>query len=78
MQLAGLDLNLLIALDALFTEKSVTRAGARINLGQSADWDLATGSPDEIRALASQFGLTYYSESGQITHSLVTAIIGPD
>jgi LysR family nod box-dependent transcriptional activator len=36
MQLAGLDLNLLIVLDALFTEKSVTRAGERINLSQSA------------------------------------------
>ncbi|HKD09192.1 MAG TPA: LysR family transcriptional regulator [Bryobacteraceae bacterium] len=36
MQLAGLDLNLLIVLDALFTEKSVTRAGERIHLSQSA------------------------------------------
>ena len=30
------DLNLLIALDALLTEKSVTRAGARMHLSQSA------------------------------------------
>jgi DNA-binding transcriptional LysR family regulator len=36
MQLAGLDLNLLVVLDALFAEKSVTRAGERINLSQSA------------------------------------------
>jgi len=43
-----------------------------------ANWDLATGSADEIRRLAGSFGLSYYSESGQITHSLATAIIGPD
>ena len=36
MDLAGLDLNLLVVLDALFTEKNVTRAGARIHLSQSA------------------------------------------
>jgi LysR family transcriptional regulator, nod-box dependent transcriptional activator len=36
MDLAGLDLNLLIVLDALFEEKSVTRAGKRVHLSQSA------------------------------------------
>ncbi len=34
--LARLDLNLLVAFDALLTERSVTRAAARIGLGQSA------------------------------------------
>ena len=34
--LAKLDLNLLVALDALLTERSVTRAAARIGVGQSA------------------------------------------
>lgn len=34
--LAGLDLNLLVAFDALLTERSVTRAAARVGLGQSA------------------------------------------
>jgi LysR family nod box-dependent transcriptional activator len=36
MQLDGLDLNLLVVLDALFSEKNVTRAGERIHLSQSA------------------------------------------
>jgi LysR family transcriptional regulator, nod-box dependent transcriptional activator len=36
MDFAGLDLNLLVALDALFAEKSVSRAGERLNLSQSA------------------------------------------
>jgi DNA-binding transcriptional LysR family regulator len=36
MHLDGLDLNLLVVLDALFSEKSVTRTGERIHLSQSA------------------------------------------
>ncbi len=36
MDLCGLDLNLLVALDALFAEKSVSRAGQRLHLSQSA------------------------------------------
>ncbi|HEX7924799.1 MAG TPA: LysR family transcriptional regulator, partial [Bradyrhizobium sp.] len=31
-----LDLNLLVHLDALLTERSVTRAAARVGIGQSA------------------------------------------
>lgn len=36
MDLGGLDLNLLVALDALFAERSVSRAGERLHLSQSA------------------------------------------
>jgi len=36
MDLGGLDLNLLVALDALFAEKNVSRAGERLHLSQSA------------------------------------------
>jgi len=36
MHFGGLDLNLLMVLDALFVEKNVTRAGRRIHLSQSA------------------------------------------
>src|SRR5438105_5908792 len=36
MDFKGLDLNLLVALDALLAEKSVTRAGVRLHLSQSA------------------------------------------
>ena len=36
MQLDGLDLNLLVVLDALLSERNVTRAGERIHLSQSA------------------------------------------
>ena len=36
MNVRGLDLNLLVAMDALLTERSTTRAGERIYLSQSA------------------------------------------
>src|SRR6185436_9522773 len=36
MDLHGFDLNLLVALDALLAEKSVTNAGRRVHLSQSA------------------------------------------
>src|SRR5215510_14587366 len=36
INLARIDLNLLVALDALLTERSVTRAAARVGLRQSA------------------------------------------
>src|SRR5271168_883286 len=36
INLARVDLNLLVALDALLAERSVTRAAARIGIGQSA------------------------------------------
>ncbi len=36
MDLGGLDLNLLVALDAMFAERSVSRAGERLHLSQSA------------------------------------------
>src|SRR5579872_2823544 len=36
MDFRGLDLNLLVAMDALFAERSVSRAGERLHLSQSA------------------------------------------
>ena len=36
MRFHGLDLNLLVALDALLTHQNVTRAAEQLNLSQSA------------------------------------------
>lgn len=41
-------------------------------------WEFLTGLPDEIRKAAVFFGLDYFPEKGQITHSLRTAVITPD
>jgi protein SCO1/2 len=43
-----------------------------------SDWGFATGTPEEIRAITSYFGLNYLRESDQIIHSLVTALIDAD
>ncbi len=41
-------------------------------------WEFLTGKQDEIKSVAQFFGLTYFPEEDQITHSLRTAIIGAD
>lgn len=41
-------------------------------------WVLATGSDEEIRAIAGYFGLSYWAEADQIIHGLRTAVISPE
>lgn len=70
-----------VALDPEHDSPSVLRAYGERTIGGAApfaDWDLATGSPEEIGRLATSLGLTYYRESGQITHSPATAVIDPN
>jgi cytochrome oxidase Cu insertion factor (SCO1/SenC/PrrC family) len=40
-------------------------------------WNLATGSPEDVKKLAGFFGLDYFQEARSITHSLRTAIVDP-
>ena len=48
VNLASLDLNLLVSLDALLQQRSVTRAATQMGLSQP-DWRAARPSPDSIR-----------------------------
>ena len=41
-------------------------------------WEFATAPPDQIKRLADFFGVFYESDGDRITHSLSTAVIGPD
>jgi protein SCO1/2 len=41
-------------------------------------WTFATGTPEQVRKIADYFGLAYEQQSGQIIHSLRTAVIAPD
>jgi protein SCO1/2 len=41
-------------------------------------WEFAVPPEDELQDMAKYFGLTYSEEAGVITHSLSTAVIGPD
>jgi len=42
------------------------------------DWAFATGTEEEIKKITAYFGLSYWPESGQISHNLVTALITPE
>jgi protein SCO1/2 len=46
--------------------------------GPFARWKLATGTKEAIDRLGRYFGLVFFKEDGQFTHSLVTVVIGPD
>lgn len=41
-------------------------------------WDFATAPEEEMKQLADFFGVFYERDGNQITHSLSTAVIGPD
>lgn len=43
-----------------------------------AHWELATGSTDEVKRVATFFGMQYWQDGDQVIHSLRTAVIGPD
>ncbi len=43
-----------------------------------SSWTFATGSPEQIAAVASEFGLVYLPEAGSFTHDLRTALVAPD
>jgi DNA-binding transcriptional LysR family regulator len=61
--LAGVDLNLLVALDALLTERSVTRAAGQVGVGQSA----MSSSLARLRKLLGDELLTRVPEGMQLT-----------
>jgi protein SCO1/2 len=47
--------------------------------GETFDnWVFASGSVQEVKAITTYFGLSYWQETGQIVHSLRTALISPD
>jgi protein SCO1 len=69
---------LTVSFDTEYDTPAVLREYARryMNPPDFREWEFATGSPDDIRKIAGYFGLTYRRESGQITHNLVTALVG--
>ncbi|MBV9209358.1 MAG: SCO family protein [Acidobacteria bacterium] len=72
-----------ITIDPAYDTPKVLRSYGAAHTGQYANeqfehWEFATGKADEIKRLAEYFGLTYFEEQQQITHSLRTAIIAPD
>ena len=71
---------LTVSFDTEYDKPAVLREYARryMNPPDFGVWEFATGSAEDIKKITSHFGLIYRRESGQIEHSLVTALIGPD
>jgi protein SCO1/2 len=71
---------LTVSFDTEYDTPSVLRdyAGRYMNPTDFSEWEFASGSADQIKEITGYFGLSYYKESDQIVHSLVTALIGPE
>lgn len=41
-------------------------------------WEFATGAPDQVRKAAAFFGLEFTPDGNRISHTLRTALVGPD
>ena len=70
-----------VTIDPEFDTPDVLRAYGNARLGGKDAFDkldLATGRPNDIAKLATFFGLRYEPAAGQITHTLVTGIVGTD
>ena len=67
-----------ITLDPEYDTPKLLREYAAAHSADLDRWDFATGSKDEIKKVATYFGLQYWTEGDQVIHSLRTAIIGTD
>jgi protein SCO1/2 len=67
-----------ITLDPEYDSPKVLREYAAAHSTGSDRWDYATGTKDEVKQIATYFGLQYWEEGDQIVHGLRTAIVGPD
>lgn len=72
-----------ITIDPAYDTPKVLRSYGSAHTGEYTkekfvQWEFATGTADQIKRIAEFFGLTYFEEKQQITHSLRTAIIAPD
>lgn len=67
-----------ISVDPEYDKPKVLRDYTTAHGADTVDWDFASGTKDEVKRVASYFGMQYWPEDNQIVHSLRTAIIGGD
>ncbi|MGE0128909.1 MAG: SCO family protein [Blastocatellales bacterium] len=71
-----------VTVDPEYDNPKVLREYGQRYLGSDKNafknWEFATGSPEQVKAVAQFFGLNYWPEKDQIIHGLRTAIIGAD
>jgi protein SCO1/2 len=67
-----------ITLDPEYDTPKVLREYAAQHSEGSRQWDYATGTKDEIKQIATYFGMQYWTEGDQVIHGLRTAIVAAD
>jgi protein SCO1/2 len=67
-----------ITLDPEYDRPKVLREYAAAHSAGSDHWDYATGTKDEVKQIATYFGMQYWPDGDQIVHGLRTAIVGTD
>jgi protein SCO1/2 len=70
-----------ISIDPDYDQPAVLREYGRRLAGTArpfSDWEFAAGTPEQVKKTAEFFGLKYWTENGQIVHTLVVALVGPD
>jgi len=71
-----------ISLDPAYDTPPVLRQyGLEYLEGNAAgfrEWEFVSTSPSDLAKLAAAFGLVYYKENNQITHSMDTVLLSPD
>jgi len=67
-----------ITVDPEYDTPKVLRAYASAHSADTSHWDFGTGSKDDVKKMATWFGLQYWPDQDQIVHSLRTAIIDPE
>jgi protein SCO1/2 len=67
-----------VTLDPEYDTPEVLREYAARHSSDSSHWIFATGTKDEVKEIATYFGIQYWRDGDQVVHSLRTAIIAPD
>jgi len=67
-----------ITVDPEYDTPKVLREYAARRSDDSTQWDYATGTKDEVKQIATYFGMQYWPDGDQVVHSLRTAIVGAD
>lgn len=67
-----------ISVDPQYDTPKILREYAVHHSADTTQWEFATGNKDEVKQVATYFGMQYWRDQDQIVHSLRTAIIGAD
>jgi protein SCO1/2 len=67
-----------VSIDPGFDRPEVLKHYAARYDAKEGAWTFATGTAEQVDAVAAMMGLTYEPQNGMIAHDLRTALIGPD